>query len=199
MTKQFNIKNNLSPEENYRHGLLPQRNKKDLFYNQSSCRSNLENFRLSSENRRILKKTQNYSFKKTPLADFDYNPNLQKTLLLWTKKLSWNFPVSSIKTIFTRHIFNQLYIWQDSNKQIIAYSICYFSSTVSHIAYVFYHPDLSHTNLPIRLTLQTIIDSHDLGLKYCYLGRFSSQTGYYKRNMPGFEHFTDNSWQPFKN
>jgi len=199
MTKQFNIKNSLSAEENYQNGLLPQRNKKDLFYSQSSCRSNLENFHLNSENRRILKKTQNYNFQKIPLSDFSYTVDLQKTLLLWTKKLKWNFPVSSIKTIFTRHIFNQLYIWKDQDNQIIAYSLCYFSPTVSHIAYVFYHPRLSHTGLPIRLTLQAVIDSHHLGLKYCYLGRFSPQTGYYKRNLPGFEHFIDNSWQPFKN
>ena len=199
MPPQFNLKNNLSPEENYQNGLLPQRNKKDLYYHQSSCRSNLQNFHLSSENRRILKKTRDYSFQKIPLTDFDYNINLQKTLFDWTKQLDWNFPLSSIKTVFTNHIFNQLYIWKNRHKQTIAYGICYFSPTISHIAYVFYHPDLNHTNLPIRLTLQTVVDSHRLGLKYCYLGRFSPQTGYYKRNMPGFEYFTDNSWKPFKN
>ena len=198
MVKQFNLKNDLSPEENYQNGLLPQRNKKGLFYQQSSCRANLENFSLSSENRRILKKTQDYNFEKISLADFHYTTNLQKALFRWTKELHWDFPVSSIKTIFTNHIFNQLYIWKNQDNQIIAYSLCYFSSTISHIAYVFYHPKLNHSNLPIRLIIQVVTDSHHLGLKYCYMGRFSQKTGYYKRNMPGFEHFTNNSWQPFK-
>jgi len=194
MIKRFNIKTNLPPEENYQKGLLPQRNKKGFYYHQSSCRTNLKNFTLSSENRRILKKTQEYNFEKIPLANFRYTVDLQKTLFHWTKKLDWDFPISSIKTIFTNHIFNQLYIWKNQNSQIIAYSLCYFSSTISHIAYVFYHPQLNHSNLPIRLTLQVVIDSHRLGLKYCYLGRFSPQTGYYKRNMPGFEHFQKHQW-----
>ena len=196
---QFNIKNNQPLEKNYQQGLLPQRNQKGLYYRQTSCRSNLSNFALSSENRRIIKRTRDFSFKKIPLSNFNYSLQTQKTLSSWVNQLNWKFPTSSIKNIFTRHVFNQLYIWKDPNSHIIAYSICLFSPAISHIAYVFYHPSLSHSNLPIRLTLQVIIDSYQLQLKYCYLGRFSPSIGYYKRNMPGFEHFTNNSWHPFKN
>jgi len=198
--KQFNIQNNNLPETNYQNGLLPQRNKKNLYYRQTSCRSNLKNFLLSSENRRILKKTQNYSCTRLPLSKLKYDLLLQKKLSFWVKQLGWDFPTSSIKNIFTRHLFNFVYIWKDEQKKIIAYSLCYFSSQISHIAYVFYQPELSHSNLPIRLTLQVIIDSQKLGLKFCYLGRFSPDTGYYKRNMPGFEiyDYKKNIWIPYK-
>jgi arginyl-tRNA--protein-N-Asp/Glu arginylyltransferase len=175
----FNIKNNLSIEENYNNGLLPQRNDATVFYSDTSCRSNLQNFQLSSENRRILRKTENFKFQKVPIY---FNLEIQKQIFAWLKGLGWDFPISSVKYIFTKHIFNQLYIWTLDDK-VVAYSICYFSESISHIAYVFYNPEFSHSDLPIRLVLQTIIDSHDLGLKYCYLGRFSN----YKRNMPGFE------------
>jgi arginyl-tRNA--protein-N-Asp/Glu arginylyltransferase len=191
---QFNIKNNNSIDEKYQNGLLPQRNNKDLFYSQTSCRSNLNNFNLSSENRRILRKTENFSFQKISLKDFDYNFETQKKIKDWVRSQDWEFPVSSVKNIFTNHIFNYLYIWKNENNEIVAFSICYFSSQISHIAYVFYHPDYAHGNLPIRLVLQTIIDSQELGLKYCYLGRFSKENGYYKRNMPGFEYFNNNNW-----
>lgn len=194
MTK-FNLKNTKSIDQNYQDGLLPQRNDKNLFYFQTSSRSNLKNFILSSENRRILRKTQNFTFEKIPLESFDYNSKIQKEIITWVKKLGWNFPVSSIKNVFKNHIFNYLYIWKDEQKNIVAYSLCYFSKNISHIAYVFYNPQLTHENLPIRLVLQVIIDSQELGLKYCYLGRFSKDTGFYKRNMPGFEYFKDNKWQ----
>ena len=91
-------------------------------------------------------------------------------------------------------IFNRLYIWTNDKGQTVAYSVCYFSKNISHIAYVFYNPQYCHGNLPIRLVLQTIIDSHEKGLGFCYLGRFSNETGYYKRNMPGFEYFSSNNW-----
>jgi arginyl-tRNA--protein-N-Asp/Glu arginylyltransferase len=191
---QFNLKKLDNIEENYQNGFLPQRNDKNLFYFQTSCRSNLEKFNLSSENRRILRKTEDFTFEKILLKDFVYNIKVQKDINTWVKTLNWDFPISSIKTIFNNHIFNYLYVWRDSKEKIIAYSLCYFSNEISHIAYVFYHPDLAHGNLPIRLVLQVIIDSQELNLKYCYLGRFSKDTGYYKRTMPGFEYFENNNW-----
>jgi arginyl-tRNA--protein-N-Asp/Glu arginylyltransferase len=194
----YNIQNNLSLEENYQQGLLPQRNSKTSFYQDDnfSSRCNLESFQLSSENRRILKKTENYSFQKIPLSEFNYTTLVQKQIVNWVKKLGWEFPVSSIKTVFTNHIFNYLYIWRDQNNNICAYSLCYIGRDFSHIAYVFYDPTLAHNDLPIRLSLQVIVDSDKLKHKYCYLGRFNPETklGYYKRNFPGFQYFTQGQW-----
>ena len=191
---QFNLKNTNSIEENYKNGLLPQRNDKNSFYFQTSCRSNLEKFNLSSENRRILRKTENFTFQKIELKDFNYDFKIQKEIIGWIKTLAWDFPVSSVKNVFKNHIFNYLYIWKDDQNKIIAYSLCYLSKEISHIANVFYDPAFANSNLPIRLVLQVIIDNQELGLKFCYLGRFSENSGYYKRNMPGFEYFKDNNW-----
>jgi hypothetical protein len=191
---QYNLTPNQNIEENYFHGLLPQRNNSQFWYSDTSSRSNLANLLLTSENRRIINKTNNFTFEIIPLKKFVYTPEIQKTIYSWIKKLEWNFPISSVKTIFTNHIFNYLYIWKNENGKIIAYSICYFSLNFSHIAYVFYNPQYSRDNLPIRLVLQPIIDSHNKGLKFCYLGRFTQNTGYYKRNMPGFEYFENGNW-----
>jgi len=197
---EFNLQNQLPPAENYQSGLLPQRNQINYWYRDTSSRSNLiNNFQLSSENRRILNKTQEFTFELISLKDFSFTPAVQKQIFSWVKQLNWEFPTSSIKNIFTRHIFNYLYIWKDSTGKVIAYSVCYFSDKISHIAYVFYHPQYDHSNLPIRLVLQTVVDSHDKGLEYCYLGRFSPDTGFYKRNMPGFEYFKDGNWVTYKN
>lgn len=186
---QFNLRPATDIDTNYSNGLLPQRNSRDSFYLDSSCRSNLQKFNLSSENRRIIRKTENFSFEITYLSDFKYNSEVQKEIFHWIKNLGWDFPISSVKKVFTDHIFNRIYVWKLEN-QIVAYSICYFSPQISHIAYVFYNPEFSHSDLPIRLVLQTVIDSQKLGLKFCYLGRFSN----YKRNMPGFENFEANNW-----
>lgn len=192
----FNQTNTSTPAENYFKGLLPQRNAKNYWYSETSSRSNLKEMSLSSENRRIINKTNNYQFQLLPLSSFRYSPHIQKIIFRWIKEIGWNFPISSVKTIFTNHLFNYVYVWQDNNNDIVAYSICYFSDSISHIAYVFYDPLLSHDNLPIRLTLQAIIDSHSKELQYCYLGRFDPETklGFYKRDLPGFEYFKDNNW-----
>jgi len=188
----FNINSQDQISNNYNKGLLPQRNKKNIYYQESSSRSNLEKYNLSSENKRILNKTNEFTYKLVPIY---FDIKIQKNIFSWLKTLGWNFPISSVKNIFTNHIFNYLYIWYDKDNNVIAYSICYFDNTISHIAYVFYNPIYDHSNLPIRLVLQTIIDSKEKNLLYCYLGRFSKDTGYYKRNMPGFEFYQNNSWE----
>lgn len=189
----FNLQPSAPIEDNYALGLLPQRNLKNLWYSQSSCRSNLSQFSLSSENRRILRKTTKFSFKILPLPQKP-DPHI----FSWVKQLGWDFPVSSIKTVFTHHLFNTLYLWSD-NQQIIAYTICLFTPTISHAAYVFYHPQYSHHHLPIRLVLQVVIDSHQRGLKFCYLGRDHTRPiGFYKRSLPGYEYFQNGQWLKYK-
>jgi hypothetical protein len=190
----FNITNPNSVDDAYNQGLLPQRNQKNLFYQDSSSRSVLNNLNLNSENRRIVRKTEQFTYETIPLTDFNYTPAIQKQIHQWVKELGWDFPTSSIRTVFTNHIFNYLYIWYNESHQVVAYSICYFSPTISHIAYVFYNPTYYHGDLPIRQVIQFITDSHQKNLKYAYLGRFSPTTGFYKRNMPNFEYFQNNQW-----
>lgn len=190
---QFNIASQ-NIEEAYQKGLLPQRNQKNLFYQETSGRSNLSNFNLSSENRRILRKTEDFSFEIVPVKDFEFNIEIQKQIFHWIKSLGWDFPVSSVKNIFKNHIFNYIYVWKDTLGHVTAYGLVYKGENISHIGYVFYNSELSHQDLPIRLVLQVIIDSHQQNLKYCYLGRFSKENGFYKRNMPGFEYYDNGSW-----
>jgi len=163
----FNIKNNLTIEQNYANGLLPQRNSPGIFYQDTSCRSNLIDFSLSSENRRILHKTDGFTYEIVPIF---FNLDIQKQIFQWLKGLKW-ISISSVKTIFTNHIFNYLYVFRYQSA-VVAYSVCYFSPTISHIGYVFYDPKYSHGDLPIRLVLQFIIDSQQKGLKYAILVGF---------------------------
>lgn len=188
----FNIQNNNSIETNYSLGLLPQRNRQGLWYSDTSSRSDLANLQLSSENRRILRKTDNITFTIVPLPQ---TPS--KTVFQWVKDLGWDFPTSSIKNVFNNHLFNTLYVWR-LNDQIVGYSVCYFDNQISHIAYVFYDPSISHRDFPIRMVLQVVVDSHQKNLKYCYLGRDHTKTvGFYKRNMPGYEYFVNGQWKAY--
>ena len=189
---QYNLKPKGTLPQIYAKGYLPQRNKKGLFYRGQPCRSRLkENFQLSSENKRILKKTEKFRFDFLPLSQFSYTPALQKLLQSWIKKLAWEFPSASLKQVFTKHLFNYLYLWYEpDNSTPIAYALCYFDKKISHIAYVFFDPQQQKSGLVLRLVLQTIIDSQKRGLEYCYLGNWAN----YKRNMPGFQVFNNTSW-----
>jgi len=193
----YNLPKPESIENAYSHGMLPQRNDPNLFYRESSCRSNLKNFNLSSENKRIINKTTNFSYTIDDLANFNYTKDIQKRIHQWVKLLSWNIPTTTVRTIFTKHLFNQVYSWYDNTNIPIAYGLCLKTEHIGHIGYVFYDPEYSHSNLPIRMVLQFVIDCQKNNLEYAYLGRFSEENGFYKRNMPGFEYYHQNSWQKY--
>ena len=192
----FNLRSTDPIEKIYSSGLLPQRNQRGLFYHSTSCRSKLEDFTLSSENRRIIRKTDQFTFTRLPLHTFTLTVDTLKEIHLWLTSAAWDFPTASVKTVFNDHIFNELYIWSEGPK-IIGYAICLLTPQISHIAYVFYNPAYQRLNLPIRMVLQFIIDSQTQGLKYCYLGQYSEDNGFYKRTMPGFEYFSDGKWITF--
>lgn len=192
---QFNLKTDQSIEDIYSSGLLPQRNDKNVFYKDSSSRCDLSRFKLSSENRRILRKTEKYTYQEYSLNDFEYSPSIQKTIHSWIKELGWDFPTSSVKNVFKNHIFNKVIVWKNPDGEVIAYAVSLISDHISHIAYLFYSPTISHQDILIRIVLQFVIDSYEKGLTYTYLGRFSPTVGFYKRNMPGFEYYNNSIWQ----
>jgi len=184
----------------YENGFLPQRQNSHIFYKnpqKPSSRALLKNLTLSSENKRILKRTDHYQHRLLAQKDFVYDFSLQKKLKDWTKNMNWGIKTSSIKTIFTNHIFNFFYVWETAH-QPLAYAAVLKTPAFSHIAYVFYNPknpDLR--NLPIRMVLQTCIDAHNSNQAYCYFGTFSKEKGYYKRNMPGFQYYKKGIWTPY--
>lgn len=187
-------------ESLYRDGFLPQRQDSETFYqdpNHPSSRSGLSFENISSENRRILKHTDQFQYRLLPLNELTYDHRLQKTLKTMAKNMGWDIKTDSIKTIFTGHIFNYVYVWKLKG-ETIAYSLIHQNPNFSHLAYVFYSPQENLKYLPIRLVLQAVIDGQKKGRRYCYLGTFSQGRGYYKRNMPSFEYYSPTGWTSYE-
>ncbi len=188
-------------KELYENGFLPQRQNPNTFYKDPlhpSSRSLLKDLTLSSENKRILRLTDHHQYKLVPKKDFIYDFSLQKKLKDWSKNMNWDLKTSSIKNIFQNHLFNFFYLWETAN-QTTAYAAILKSPSFSQIAYVFYNPqnpDLK--NLPIRMVLQTCLDAHESGQDHCYLGTFTKEKGYYKRNMPGFQYYKEGTWTSYE-
>ncbi len=80
---QYNLTPDQNIEDNYQNGLLPQRNSSEFWYSDTSSRSNLSNFQLSSENRRIINKTQNFSCQKISLKDFSFTSEMNSSSILF--------------------------------------------------------------------------------------------------------------------
>lgn len=180
----------------YQAGFLPFRNRKNLFYLARSSRCRLDRFSLSSENKRILKKTKNFNYRILKMADFQYDHRVQKNCKDWASARGWKISTKSLKYIFSGQFFNQVWLWKDgsSRDKIVGYQIVYQATDFVHCAHIFYHPGHYRSGLGTRMLLEVVIWAHQKKKKFHYLGTCYGKTGFYKRSFPGFEFFNGFSW-----
>ncbi len=199
----------------YNLGYLFGREKKGLMYQTRSVRINLENFSLSSENRRILKKTESLSLTVAPLPFLNYHWSIAKLAkdFYTTKFGDGTFSANKIKEILTephKSNFNKLLIYTIENTPV-GYCIFFENKEIIHYCYPFYlltnapHDQpgaisyqLTATtppNIGLGMMLRAIIFAKEQGKKYMYLGSASRPTDTYKLQFSGLEWFDGKEWQ----
>jgi hypothetical protein len=179
-------------ENIYGQGFLPFRNNQDIFYLSRSSRSIVDKYELSSENKRIINKTENFSFEIISNKDFEYSPKIQKTCKEWSKSKGWKISTVSIKKLFTGSYFN-LALTAKLDSTHAGYSVIHQEASFLHWAYVFIDPEFDKSGLAIRMGLEVIKYAKETGAKYVYLGTCYGNNNY-KRNYPGFEYFEGPGW-----
>ncbi len=187
----------------YARGFLPLRNRAGVFYLCRSLRVDLDKFSPSSENRRICKKTDNYSYQIMPLCSrsqgkegcLPVDDQLYDFCRYYLKERFGKEIISDIglRSVFGGEIFNQAYVWFDGEK-LIGYAVCYQNEHLLHYAHVFYHPDYAKSNLGARMMLQAVMDTQGQHKKYVYLGSIYNESAHYKLEFSGVEFFSGSSW-----
>lgn len=181
----------------YGHGFLPVRSLPGVFYLSRNLRVDLNKFELSSENRRILKKTESVRAELFSLADFLYAPEVQKFCKHSAdKKLGPGlFPAAGIKAIFKNGIFNQVFVFKEtSNQKPVGYAVCNVTDNLLQYAYAFYDFDRFPENLGARMMLEAVTWAKDNQKSYAYLGTCYEKSALYKTEYKGVEFFNGFRW-----
>lgn len=181
----------------YENGFLPMRNMPDVYYLCRSVRVNIHDFELSSENRRILKKTESFESDMIPLSEFDYTPEVQKFCKNYAdEKLGKGlFAAQSIKTIFTGKVFNYLFVFKEIKTQKpVGYAVCFVSGKLLQYAHTFYDLAYYQDNLGARMMLEAIVWAKKSGKEFAYLGTCYEESALYKTEFKGVEFFSGFSW-----
>jgi len=180
-------------EKLYGWGFLPFRNNPQLFYLARSSRCRLRDFVLSSENRRIIKKTNQFVVKKISLENFPYSFSLQKECKDWARQRGWKISTASIKKIFTGGFFTDVWVWFLDGERV-GYQIIFTGKKLIHTGYIFYNSQLTGKDLGMRMLIEATLWAKEEGKEFHYLGTSYGKTGFYKRNLKGFEFFTGFGW-----
>ena len=202
----------------YENGYVFTRIGKGIMQQTRSIRINLNAFDPTSENRRILKKTDGIILSKTvlPLNNYDYSlgklakdfydnrfgtgimsAQKIKEMLTDEKKSNFNFllnyktsAIDSTNQVLPEK--NQPVIHSD--RSVIGYAICFANSIILHYSYPFYDLNNSPKDMGLGMMIRAIMHAKETKLKYIYLGSLQRPSDTYKLQFNGLECFDGNLW-----
>lgn len=190
----------------YNNGYLFGRNGRGVIYQTRSLRLDLSKFSLSSENRRVLKKTDGLKLEVVPLPYPEYHWSIGKLAkdFYETKFGDGVFSANKVKELLTdveKSNFNRVLVYRESRirsqelSDTVGYCVAYESKNILHYSYPFYNLENEIPNLGLGMMLRAILYAQESGKKLFYLGSFQRPTDVYKLQFAGLEWFDGERWQ----
>lgn len=185
----------------YQEGYLFTREGKGAMYQTRSLRIDLEKFELSSENRRILRKTEGLSLERHPLPCLDYHWSIGKMAKDFydTKFGKGTFSVNKVKELLTEPTKSNFNIafryYAGAEKELVGFCIALETNELLHYCYPFYQLNSAVANLGLGMMLKAIVWAQEQKKKYVYLGSFSRPTDTYKLQFSGVEWWDGKKWE----
>ena len=184
--------------ELYSRGFLFTREGKGAMYETRSVRVDLNKFELSSENRRILRKTENLKMDSATIPYKNYSWEIGKFAkdFYETKFGKGIFSANKIKELLTaeeKSNFNLLLKYSTNNIPN-GYTICYENKDILHYCYPFYDLKSDVLNLGIGMMTKAIVWAKENNKKFVYLGSVKDSAGLYKFQFKGTQWWDGKKW-----
>ncbi len=182
----------------YDAGFLFTRAGRGAMYETRSVRVDLSKFELSSENRRVLRKTENVKMEVTtiPYADYSWEIGKMGKNFYDTKFGPGIFSANKIKELLTdgeKSNFNLLLKFSIDNNPV-GYAICFANDKILHYSYPLYNLDTNIPNLGIGMMTRAIVWAKENNKKFVYLGSAKDGAALYKTQFSGFEWWNKKTW-----
>ncbi len=185
----------------YTEGFVLTRKGKGELDQTRSVRIDLSKFVLSSENRRVLKKTEGLELEVVTLPYTDYSWEIGKLGKdFYEDKFGvGTFSANKIKELVTdegKSNFNALLMYRYIDTSTpVGYCIAYQNPEILHYSYPFYDRTTEISNLGLGMMLRAIVYAQEAGKQYIYLGSAQRSTDSYKLQFTGLEWFDGETWQ----
>jgi arginyl-tRNA--protein-N-Asp/Glu arginylyltransferase len=182
-------------ESLYDQGYLFGRQEKGAMYQTRSVRIDLSKFELNSENRRILRKTEDIQMTFLPLPFPDYHWSIGKLAKDFydTKFGDGTFSANKVKELLTeadKSNFNSIFVYSN-----IGYCISVESEQLIHYSYPFYNLETSAKDMGLGMMTRAAVYAKEQNKKYLYLGSAQRPNDTYKFQFNGIEWFDGENWQ----
>jgi arginyl-tRNA--protein-N-Asp/Glu arginylyltransferase len=187
-----------TPVDIFDAGFLPSSRQLDRFYLCRQVRVNLEKFKPSSENRRILRKGKGISVALVSREKFDYTPQRRDFLKTYAD-IKFGKDVMTFErldALFAAPIISHLLVFTDTEmgKEVGVATIYAEGNALAFYYYAFYDLNYYARNLGMFMMTSAAALFAETGIKYLYLGTCYSKTALYKTQFAGAEFFNGFKW-----
>ncbi len=184
----------------YNQGFVFTRQNKGTMNQTRSLRVDLSKFTLASENRRVMKKTENLRLTKIPLPYVGYQWSIGKLGkdFYETKFGEGIFSANKMRELLTdkeKSNFNTIFVYEHHGVEKVGYCIARETNELIHYCYPFYKLDAAIANLGLGMMTKAIVWAKEHGKKYIYLGSSQRPADTYKLQFAGLEWFDGKMWQ----
>lgn len=184
----------------YKEGYVFTRLGKGVLDQTRSVRIDLSKFELSSENRRVLRKTEDLSLKISPIPYKSYSWEIGKMAKDFYESRDADFSANKTKELLTDVVksnFTDVFIFTETKNSPegtpVGYCITYSNTTMMHYSYPFYSLG-ADKDTGLGMMLRAITFAKDSGMKYIYLGSLQRPSDTYKLQFSGLEWFDGKTW-----
>jgi arginyl-tRNA--protein-N-Asp/Glu arginylyltransferase len=184
----------------YDRGFVFGRLDKGVMQQTRSCRIDLSKFELSSENRRILKKTDGLMIDGVTLPlreEYDWLIGKLAKDFYDTKFGTGTMSANKVKEMLTneqKSNFNTLLAYS-LHEIIVGYAICLVTPALMHYSYPFYDLTRAPKDTGLGMMIRAIQYAKSAGMKHIYLGSLQRPGDTYKLQFSGLEWFDGTKWQ----
>ena len=183
----------------YGRGYVFTRKGKGVMQQTRSVRIDLKKFNLSSENRRILKKTEAISLnhKEMPLNEYDFKLGKIAKDFYEDKFGPGIMSAQKVKEMLTSSSesnFNSLLTYSNESEEI-GWTISYNNSDIIHYSYPFYDLNAASKDMGLGMMTKAIEWAKKNNLKFAYLGSLQRPSDTYKLQFVGLEWFDGKEWK----
>lgn len=189
-----------SAEEAYAHGFLPRSNEPDRhnrFYLARSVRVPTEQFSLTTENRRIVKKFEG-RFTETFLSREELSKSAEfKSFFLSYFNEKHGIGIMSEERLegILASVLPIRGIRYLDGSETVGYALEAADGPFLHYWYPVYRPDMIGAHLGMWMMLDAVRRAKDEGRAYAYLGTAYGEKGRYKMNIEPIEFWDGEGWK----
>jgi arginyl-tRNA--protein-N-Asp/Glu arginylyltransferase len=187
-----------NPSEIFHAGFLPSSRQLDRFYLCRQIRVNLPKFKLSSENRRILRKGKGVNVALVPREKYAYTPERRQFFKTYAD-IKFGKDVMTFErldALFSSPIISHLLVFTDapSGAEIGVATLYVEGAALAYYYYAFYDLNYYARNLGMFMMTSAVDLFAGRGVKSLYLGTCYSESALYKTQFAGAEFFTGFRW-----